>query len=49
MHQTQRNAADQAGSQGDAGGHQQVPQVGLGVEVGDGHTLVGSGVEAWEC
>ena len=39
---------DYTGCERDAGGEKEVPQVGLGVEVGDGHTLVGPGVVAGE-
>ena len=48
VHQTQRQPGDEAGSQGDAGGHDQVPHVALGVQVGDGHALVGPRVVAGE-
>ena len=48
MHETQGDAADKAGGQGDGGGHEQVPQVCGGVQVGDGQALVGPGVVAGE-
>ena len=46
VHETQGDAADEAGGQGDGGGHEQVPQVRGGVQVGDGQALVGPGVVA---
>ena len=48
MHHAQRQPRDGAGGQGDAGGHDQVPHVALGVQVGDGHALVGPRVVAGE-
>ena len=48
MHQAQRQPRDGTGGQGDAGGHDQVPHVALGVQVGDGHALVGPSVVAGE-
>ena len=39
---------DNAGSERDAGGEEEVPEVSPGVQVGDGHTLVGPGVVAGE-
>ena len=39
---------DYTGCERDAGGEEEVPQVCLGVEVGDGHTQVGPGVVAGE-
>ena len=48
MHQTQGDAADQAGGEGNGGGHEQVPQVRGGVQVGDGQALVRPGVVAGE-
>lgn len=48
MHHAQRQPGDGAGGQGDAGGHDQVPHVALGVQVGDGHALVGPRVVAGE-
>ena len=48
MHHAQRQPRDGTGGQGDAGGHDQVPHVALGVQVGDGHALVGPRVVAGE-
>ena len=48
MHHAQRHPGYGTGSQGDAGGHDQVPHVALGVQVGDGHALVGPRVVAGE-
>ena len=48
MHHAQRQPGYGAGGQGDAGGHDQVPHVALGVQVGDGHALVGPRVVAGE-
>ena len=48
MHHAQRQPGDGTGGQGDAGGHDQVPHVALGVQVGDGHALVGPRVVAGE-
>ena len=48
MHQTEGDAADEAGGEGDGGGHEQVPQVSGGVQVCDGQALVGPGVVAGE-
>ena len=48
VHETQRDAADQAGGEGDGGGHEEVPHVRGGVQVRDGQALVGAGVVAGE-
>ena len=48
MHETEGDATEEAGGQRDGGGHEQVPQVRGGVQVRDGQTLVGPGVEAGE-
>ena len=48
VHHAQRQPGDGTGGQGDAGGHDQVPHVALGVQVGDGHALVGPSVVAGE-
>ena len=46
VHETEGDAADEAGSEGNGGGHEQVPQIRGGVQVRDCQTLIGSGVEA---
>ena len=48
VHQTEGDAADKAGGEGDGGGHEQVPQVSGGVQVCDGQALVRPGVVAGE-
>ena len=46
VHEAQSNPRHQAGQEGDEGGEEEVPEVLLGVQVGDGHTLVSPGVVA---
>ena len=49
MHEAQGNPRHQAGQEGDEGGEEEVPEVLLGVQVGDCHTLVSPGVVARKC
>ena len=48
LQSVQGHQPDYAGSERDAGGEEEVPQVSPGVQVGDGHALVGPGVVAGE-
>ena len=49
VHHAESQAADEAGGQGNAGGHQKISEICLGVQMSDGNTLVGSSIVTRKC